>query len=312
MQVDAQGTILKVMEAVNKLPKDQRLGVMVDLVGLEHSDTVAKLAGNLAEYRKQIALAGSQEAQGSMSKEFQARLQTTSAQWEILKNKVSETGVNIGSMLLPKVNELLDVVGSIATKTATWIKENELLVGNIATLVGALTGGYVAFQLFTGGLGAVQFALGALKLMMATHPILLVGTLMAAAAVLIYKNWEPIKEFFGNLWAGITESFRSAIDWIVAKVEWVGAKWQSFKASIGFGGSDVNVTPAPQAPATPDLPPLQPRGGGVVNNSQQNTINITQRPGQDSRAIAEEVARELERRAGVQRRSSVLDGAGAQ
>jgi TP901 family phage tail tape measure protein len=314
MQVDAQGTILKVMDAVNKLPKEKRLGVMVELVGLEHSDTLAKLAGNVGEYRKQIEMASSQKAEGSMSREFQARLQTTGAQWEILKNRVGEAAVNIGDKLLPHVNKLIDVVGSMATKTGDWIRENDTLVSNVGTVVATLTGAYVAFQLISGGIGLVTFAMNALKLAMATHPILIVGALLATAAILIYKNWEPIKGFFHGMWLEIMEGVEKAITWIMSKVEWVGAKWQSMRAALGLGdaSSNVSVTTTPQGPPSPELPKLQMRSGAAVTNTQQNNITIHQLPGQDSKALAEQVARELERKNAIKRRSQIVDGAGVQ
>lgn len=40
--------------------------------------------------------------------------------------------------------------------------------------------------------------------MMLANPIILAITLLATAAYLIYQNWEPIKSFFIELWAGIT------------------------------------------------------------------------------------------------------------
>lgn len=44
---------------------------------------------------------------------------------------------------------------------------------------------------------------------------------LAAAAYLIYQNWEPIKQFFKDTWAGIKDSFSSAIDAIKIKLqEW--------------------------------------------------------------------------------------------
>jgi TP901 family phage tail tape measure protein len=291
MQVDAQGTILKVMDAVNKLPKDKRLGVMVELVGLEHSDTLAKLAGNVGEYRKQIEMANSQKAEGSMSREFQARLQTTSAQWEILKNRASELGVNIGSMLLPTINSLVEKIGNVASATANWLKENEAIVGPVLTVVGALAGGIATVAAFNGAIGGVVFAFNALKLAMLTNPIGLILTGLVTAGILIYKYWEPIKELFGS----------------------IGEKWKSLKATLGFGSgdADLSVTSTPlQAPAP--MPKFQASGPGVTNHSQNNTFNVTQLPGENSQAFVERLARELERRNAVSRRSQTVDGAGVQ
>ena len=47
----------------------------------------------------------------------------------------------------------------------------------------------------------------------------------------------------------------------------------------------------------------------VVNAPQTNTFNITQQPGQDSRQLADEVARRLAERDAVRRRGAMFDPA---
>ena len=60
------------------------------------------------------------------------------------------------------------------------------------------------------------------------------------------------------------------------------------------------LVPAPQMATA--------RGAGqTVTSTQNNTINITQQPGQDSKALAAEVARELDRRNGVRARGMMFD-----
>lgn len=111
MQVDAQATMLKVMDAVNRMPKEKRLGIMVDLVGLEHSDTLAKLASNVATYKQQIDMATSKLAIGSVAREADARLKSTNAQLEIFNNRINEIAVNLGAVALPTLNKALKLVG---------------------------------------------------------------------------------------------------------------------------------------------------------------------------------------------------------
>jgi TP901 family phage tail tape measure protein len=313
MQKDSMGTLFKVLEKVKALPKDQQIGILTQLVGREHVKTLSKLSGGVEELRTQLALANSEQAKGSMQREYEARLKTTGAQWEILKNRIERVGITIGSVLLPPLNKAMQAMGPIISDTAKWVKENEGLVMNIGILVGTLVGSYAAFQLFTGGIGLVKFALGALKLALATHPVFLLGAVLAAAAVLIYKNWEPISHFFKGMWIEITELFDAAIGAVVKKIEWVGAKWAAFKASFGFGddGGNVNVSASQSLQPPAPMPKFQASGAAITNNTQ-NTIHITQRPGQDSKALAEEVARELERKRAVQRRSQIVDLAGAQ
>ncbi|MGU5544062.1 phage tail tape measure protein [Aeromonas veronii] len=139
MQQDATGTMMKVLEAIGKLPKEKQLGVMVELVGLEHSDTLVKLANNTEEWRRQLALANSEAAKGSMSREFAARLQTTTAQWILMKNAVSEVAVNIGSVLLPAINDMFKAVEPVVGAMADFARDNpeitKAIVGTAAALV---------------------------------------------------------------------------------------------------------------------------------------------------------------------------------
>lgn len=68
-----------------------------------------------------------------------------------------------------------------------------------------------AFKMLTSPfkiLGSAVMWLGRMFLlagrMMLTNPIILAITLIATAAFLIYKNWEPIKGFFSGLWTSIS------------------------------------------------------------------------------------------------------------
>ena len=88
MAKDAAGTLMKVAEAIRALPQEKRIGVMAELVGLEHSDTLAKLVDKPDELQRQIALANSAAAKGSMSREAAARNATLSAQMVMFNNRV--------------------------------------------------------------------------------------------------------------------------------------------------------------------------------------------------------------------------------
>lgn len=214
MQMDAEGTILQVLEAVNKLPQTKRLGVLVDMIGLEHSDTIAKLAGNMGEYRKQIGLVNSEAAKGSMAREFAATAETTAAQWQIAKNAMTIASVNIGAVLLPVVNQFLGVIGKGAVAVGEFAREHPVLAKNVALVAGTVLGGVAAFNAVKFAIGGVSFAFHALKLAMATNPIGLVLMALAVGAVLIYENWEPIKAFFLDLWNGIKVGAETLWNWL--------------------------------------------------------------------------------------------------
>ena len=173
MQRDSIGTIMKVMAAIAKMPKDRQLGIMVDLVGLEHSDTLAKLANNTDEFRRQLKLANDEANKGSMGREFSARLATTNAQWQLMKNRVEEVAVNIGSVLLPALNATFGAIAPVVSAVADFAREHpkltQAVVGTTVALVGlrlaTLAGGY-ALTFLKGGALQVAGALAGARAQM--------------------------------------------------------------------------------------------------------------------------------------------------
>jgi TP901 family phage tail tape measure protein len=337
MQVDAQGTLIKVLEAVNKVDPSKRLGVLTEMFGLEHADTVAKLATNMGEYRKQIEMVQSGAAKGSMGKEFAAQLQTTSAQWEIMKNRVTEVSVNLGSVLLPAVNSVLGGFGRLTSGVADFVSNNKTLVGNVATAVGVIGGIFAATKLAAFGVGLVTFAINALKLAIMTNPIGLFLTGLTVAGVLLWKNWDAIKTGLAAIWTAIADSAVAAftwvkdklgeiMDWITAKVEWVfgkintlkdmmgsvlsgdfGKAWDGYKSFYGFGDNATAGTTAPAAAV-----PAAAAGGNVTQSSTVNapiTINGATDPAETARLVKAELDKR-DRQAAANRRGQMTDTAG--
>ncbi len=84
------------------------------------------------------------------------------------------------------------------------------------------------------------------------------------------------------------------------------------KVAGWFGGGTASVPPA--APTAP-VPPAAPRMATAPGNArtgdvkQTNTFNITQQPGQNSKQLADEVARRLKQQQEAQRRGVMYDAA---
>lgn len=67
------------------------------------------------------------------------------------------------------------------------------------------------------GLGTVLAAVAGVI----SGPVLAAVAAIGIAGVLIWKNWEPIKGFFGKLWEGVKTRFSAALEWIRA-IDWAG------------------------------------------------------------------------------------------
>ncbi|RGE46134.1 phage tail tape measure protein [Comamonas testosteroni] len=147
MATDSVATLLKISEAIKKLPKKDQLGVMAELAGKEHVGRLAKLVTNTEELRRQIGLANSEEAKGSMAREAAARNATMSAQGQMTDNRVFNLKAVIGESLKNEIKDLLAVVNPLLERFTAWVQANPALVGGVlkaAIMFGVLMAGVSA------------------------------------------------------------------------------------------------------------------------------------------------------------------------
>jgi TP901 family phage tail tape measure protein len=155
MQEDAQGAIKSVFNALRELPKAARPGMLKELFGEESQGVIAPLLTSMGTLNKAFdSVSEKSKYAGSMTEEYKQRLQTTSAQMEILRGKVGKLGVNLGTVLLPPLNATVKAIGWTADKMAAVTKESPVLtkvvIGASAGLVGlkvAALGGRYAMTL---------------------------------------------------------------------------------------------------------------------------------------------------------------------
>ncbi len=259
MSQDATTTLNQVIAAIGKLPEEKRIGVMVELVGLEHSDTLAKLVDKPEELARQRKLANGGEAKGSMSREAAARNATLSAQWQMTKNRAFNLGSTIGETLAPALLKLLNIVNPMLESFTKWVQEHPTLVKWVlATVVGlsvllavlgmllvplAILAGkamllrFVFARLALGsGLGARAFGLIRMAVKGAGRAILWLGrallatplgrafALLATSATMVYNNWEGIKGGLVAIWEGVVGRVKEALsggikEWIALLVD---------------------------------------------------------------------------------------------
>lgn len=149
------------LEKVNQLPKAEQMGALVDLFGLEYADDVAVLSGSLDTYRqsidalKQTDASGSLKFLGSMEKEFAARSATTANNWQLFKNQMAHLAINIGSVMLPAINDLLNSLKPLIEQFIQFAQAHPTLIKNIFLALTALASFKVASL-------AVRFGLSSL------------------------------------------------------------------------------------------------------------------------------------------------------
>jgi len=162
MTVDAMGTIVDVLERINRIPKEKQAAVLSTMFGQEHVAKITKLASGVDELKRELAAVNGAQ-KGSMNKEYQIRLSSTAAQMQLLSNKTNNLSITTGDQLLPKINELVDKIGKLVGKLTVWTEKHPTLTKYLFYTVAAAS--------------ALLFVLAGLNFV--------VGTLAATKALLI-------------------------------------------------------------------------------------------------------------------------------
>jgi len=318
MATDATSTLLKVIEAVRKLPESKRIGVMVELVGMEHSDTLAKLVDKPDEFQRQRQLTSAPRARGSMQREFEARSDNLSARLQTARNRAYELSTTLGESLRPALLSLMETINGVLERLSAWTSAQPALasalmysaaaIAAILTVVGSLL---LAVAGILGPLAAMRFgfamalpvlkvigvALGAVAAAVGL-PVWALGALVAAfaaAAIAVVAYWEPIKAFFARLWEGVKKIFWEAIDALLAPLRLL----RDGLNAIGFKIPEIPRFSEPGGVKVDDRPPL-PAGAGsprpVVVAGGPTQVTVNPAPGMNERDLAREVARQMDKR----------------
>ncbi|UOO82765.1 phage tail tape measure protein [Uruburuella testudinis] len=208
---NGEQALVDFLKQVEKLPKDQQMGALVDLFGVEYADDVAALVGGLDTYEaaikrlKDTNADGSLKFLGSMDKEFQARAETTAASWQTLKNHMAELAITVGSTLLPAVNSLLDFIKPMIAGLTDWARANPAATRSILGFVAGLALFKVSLLAGVFSLNIARTALSFFPAMM--HKIsatwLLSVLKFRSGTGLIFKSVGLVKSALGGLRAAL-------------------------------------------------------------------------------------------------------------
>lgn len=269
MARDATGTILSVLDKLNGMGTEQRMVAATRIFGAEYGDDIAKLATGADEYRRQLALVNSEQAKGSMSREFSARLKTVGAQWEITKNRVREVSVVVGEALVPALSRLMDVAAPAIEGFAEWARANPGFVKGIVGGALALTGlrvvttgvayaytalkgpvlsvmGFIARWRATGALAAMgRFGPAAMRVVGVVRtvgaaiaaigggPIAVAVAALTAGALIVRKYWQPIRAWMAGAFDGVREAMTPVFVQLGAALAPLKPAWDAVSSAIG-------------------------------------------------------------------------------
>lgn len=244
MQKDARGAILSVLEAVQRLDKEQQASVMAELFGKESISAIAPLLSNLDALKTNFdAVSDASKYAGSMEKEFQTRAETTANAMELMNNSIYRTKVAIGQGLLPAIAPVASVVADAATAVGNFATEYPNLTGAVLGGTGALFGVAAAASAFMWALNGARLALFGAKIAFGIAGAALgkYNILIKTGTALTY-GWNLAGRLFnsglaitGSVFKGLGVGAMKlwgillANPWIALATVAVGAAWMIYK-----------------------------------------------------------------------------------
>ncbi|EPJ4165309.1 phage tail tape measure protein [Citrobacter freundii] len=182
MVTDSMGTIMNVLEQVNKLKPEQQAPLLTQLFGKEYGDDATKLANNLPELRRQLELTQGQAAKGSMQKESDINKDSLSAQWMLTKAGTQNVMSGLGESLRPPLMEIMRDIQPVIRSIRFWVEQNPQLTATIMKIVTALAAMAVALGTVMIGVAAVIGPLAVMRLSLQVLGIKFMPTLISAVS----------------------------------------------------------------------------------------------------------------------------------
>jgi phage tail tape measure protein, TP901 family len=138
MAEDAEGTIIKVLEKIDKLKAEDKAAVLNDLFGEQAIDSVATLANNIDKVKENLALAHSEMTAGSVDKEYANRMNTLKNIFEQTKNTLVNGLADIGEAIGPQLKESLKGWSETFQSLGNFARTHPKLMSGIIKVIGAI------------------------------------------------------------------------------------------------------------------------------------------------------------------------------
>jgi len=205
VNTDINGAFLTVLDGINELnPSTTELATLLDELGLDGrgtSELFLKMAQNTDLLREKQDLASNSLLNtDSILSEFNIKNSTTAAELGKLRNTFKNLSIEVGSVVLPALRELVEQIKPVIESITETARKNPELVKTILTIAG-VAAAIGPILLILGGLTAAITTL-------ATPVGLVVGafTLLAGAAAVLAVKASQNQELFIKL-AGIYNSY---------------------------------------------------------------------------------------------------------
>lgn len=275
---DVPTVLAEIYEKTKAMGDADRAGLLKGIAGEEAVSGLQVLVkqagtGGLQEFVRTL-----KQTEGEASKTARVMADNMKGDLSGLGSAWEDLGIQLQEQQNGPMREITQSLTGVIRGVRGWIAENPELAGQIVktaaglgilmAVMGGLTlalasilgpfamvrYGMALFGIKGAGLATTLFRLGKTALPLVAKGILFIGralmmnpiglaiTAIAAAAFLIYTYWEPIKAFFGGLWAEIKAAFAGGIGGVAALlINWspLGLFYKAFAGVMNYFGVEL-------------------------------------------------------------------------
>lgn len=273
MKADGANTIVSVFEKIKALEPEKQTAALKDIFGQQNIGAIAPLLNNLDLVKDYLGMVGDKARySGSMQGEFEAQSGTTANQLKLLANQAKDAGAVIGSAMLPSLKEGVAKLQEIALKVSDFAQKNPEAVKSILKIVAAFAALNIGSSVFksvfdginglkkgfnllkdglsfaklitsgtqlTGVITKVGLAVKGVAGFLMANPMILVVMGIVAAVILLWKNWDKVKEVVGKAIGFVNSKIEAGKAKVAELKQIVSEKFTTMKKFIENAGNAV-------------------------------------------------------------------------
>lgn len=218
--MDKKGGMVNAFKAITESVKNDDAAIISIFGSIKAYNAVVQLSGDLNGVYNE-SLANMEMGALNVADAFEKQKNTVSAQWQTMKNNLEALSIQVGSALLPALNQALqavtafiDKIPAIVEQLKDWVQNNDWVQGALIALGSILTGLAISV------IPSLIVSLGSLiaTVVVAAAPFVAIGLLITGIYVAI-KNWDQITAFVQDVWNKVVDYTMKAWEWIKPYVE---------------------------------------------------------------------------------------------
>jgi TP901 family phage tail tape measure protein len=277
---DSKGTLFSLLDKIKGLDKAEQANVLTGLFGAEYQDDISALAAGMDTLRGNMDMLNDSARQGSMEKEFAAKLKLTASSMDGLKQSVAETGISLTQTFLPGIVQVSGALQSGAQHLLNFQQQHPQLTNAIVITTAGLIGFRLAWLATSFTMNQYKDTAAGIRLLLAGQnaqmaisraQIMLTGTATRAAAAgqwlwnaamlanpvglmiagvtlligglyLLYQHFDVVRNAIDGAWQKFATTFPNASAVLQSIGDKVGWLADKFKGLIGLQQDSSQVS----------------------------------------------------------------------